>query len=69
MTGKKPALKNTSECFKVVELQKLKVFSLLLPYNNNNKKTNKEKKLIKAVEMPAQESFQDRKKSKLLLFF
>lgn len=68
MTGKKPALKNTSECFKVVELQKLKVFSLLLPYNNK-KKTNKEKKLTKAVEMPAQESFQNRKKSKLLLFF
>lgn len=67
MTGKKTALKNTSECFKVVKLQELKFFSLLLPYNK--KKTNKEKKLTKAVEMPAQESFQNRKKSKLLLFF
>lgn len=58
---------------KVLQLwnyKKLKVFSLLLPYNKQKQiKTHKEKKLTKATEMPAQEFFHNRKKSKQLSLF
>lgn len=52
---KKHILKNISESFNVVKLQKLKFFFLTVAIQQI--KTNKEKKLTKAVERPAQESF------------